>query len=393
MSCPVCNSSQVGIFFEMLNVPIFCNVLWSEQEAAKNCAKGDIRLVFCSDCGFIYNTAFDPTRLDYCPDYENSLDFSPRFQEYAQSLAKRLIQRHDLHQKKIIEIGCGKGDFLVLLCELGENYGVGFDPSYIEHSEVSNSARDRVQFVQDVYSEAYRDYQGDLICCRHTLEHIANPKTLLNGLRNTLKDDGNIPIFFEVPNAIDTFQRMAIWDIIYEHCSYFSPVSLSYIFTQCGFQVKEIAEEFQGQFLTLEATKSNQKLEKITLNQKEIDAVKAFSQDIALFRETFNQKLLSWQKILKRISDQGQRAVAWGAGSKGVTFLNLIKQPASINYIVDINPRKYGKYIAGTGQQIVSPEFLSDYQPDVVIIMNSIYQDEIKQQVRELGVTPEFMCV
>jgi FlaA1/EpsC-like NDP-sugar epimerase len=186
---------------------------------------------------------------------------------------------------------------------------------------------------------------------------------------------------------------MAIWDIIYEHCSYFSPVSLSYIFTQCGFKVKEIAEEFQGQFLTLEATKSNQKLEQITLNQKEIDAVKAFSQDIALFRETFNQKLLSWQKILKRISDQGQRAVAWGAGSKGVTFLNLIKQPASINYIVDINPRKYGKYIAGTGQQIVSPEFLSDYQPDVVIIMNSIYQDEIKQQVRELGVTPEFMCV
>lgn len=393
MLCPVCNSSQVSIFFEMLDVPLFCNVLWSDQEAAKNCPKGDIKLAFCSDCGFIYNTAFDPTRLEYCPDYENSLDFSPRFQEYAQSLAKQLITKHDLYNKQIIEIGCGKGDFLVLLCELGNNYGVGFDPSYIEYPEVFNSARDRVEFVQDVYAETYRHYQGDFICCRHTLEHIADPKTLLNALHNTLKDDATIPIFFEVPNAIDTFQRMAIWDIIYEHCSYFSSASLSYLFSQCGFQVQEIGEAFQGQFLILEATKGAKSKRKIVLNEKEINQLKTLSTDIDLFAKTFQDKLFSWQKILNRIAEKGQKAVTWGAGSKGVTFLNLIKEQASVNYVVDINPRKHGKYIAGTGQQIVKPEFLSDYQPDVVIVMNSIYQDEIKKQVFDFGLNPEFMFV
>ena len=391
MFCPVCDSSQVSIFFEMLDVPIFCNVLWSDQEAAKNCVKGEIRLAFCSDCGFIYNTAFDPTRLEYCPDYENSLDFSPRFQEYAQSLAKRLIQRHDLHQKKIIEIGCGKGDFLVLLCELGNNYGVGFDPSYVDHREVSNSARDRVEFVRDFYSQQYSNYQGDFICCRHTLEHIQNPRTLLNVLRSTVKDDAEIPIFFEVPNAIDTFQRMAIWDIIYEHCSYFSPVSLSYVFSKCGFKVNNFSEEFQGQFLTIEGTKNH---ETANLKEKQIDEINAFSKDIALFTKTFNEKLSLWQEKLKRISHQGQKVVIWGAGSKGVTFLNLIKEESSVvDYVIDINPRKNGKYIPGTGQKIRQPEFLSNYQPELIIVMNSIYQEEIKKQVFNLGLNPEFMFV
>lgn len=393
MLCPVCDSSQFSIFFEMVDLPIFCNVLWSEKEAAKNCSKGDIKLAFCSECGFIYNTAFDSKQLDYCPDYENSLDFSPRFQEYAQSLAQHLITKHNLHNKQIIEIGCGKGDFLLLLCKLGNNTGIGFDPSYVDQSEGIIPEHDRVQFVRDFYSENYSHYQGDFICCRHTLEHIEDPKTLLKVLRNTLEDNSKTPIFFEVPNALDTFQRMAIWDIIYEHCSYFSSVSLSYLFSQCGFQVQEIGEAFQGQFLTLEVTKGTKSKKRIAFNDEEIDQLKALFQDINWFAKTFKDKLFSWQETLKKMAEKGQKAVTWGAGSKGVTFLNLIKGQSSINYVVDINPRKQGKYIAGTGQQIVKPEFLSDYQPEVVIVMNSIYKDEIKKQVFDLGLSPEFMFV
>ncbi|AFZ44057.1 methyltransferase type 12 [Halothece sp. PCC 7418] len=390
MFCPVCHSSRTSIFFEMLNVPVFCNVLWSEQQAAKTCQKGDIRLAFCSDCGFIYNTTFDSKLLDYCPDYENSLDFSPRFQAYAKSLGERLIKKYNLYQKKIIEIGCGKGDFLSLLCELGENRGVGFDPSYIEHTEILNLVRDRVEFVQDVYSEKYRHYQGDFICCRHTLEHIEQPRNLLTLLRENLETGDEVPIFFEVPNAIDTFRRMAIWDIIYEHCCYFSPVSLSYIFASCGFEVKAMSEEFQGQFLTLEAEMGKPKL---TFNQTDVDDLKTLSRDVDVFAQTFNNKLISWQKTLKNIADNGQKAVTWGAGSKGVTFLNLIQEQTTVEYIVDINPRKQGKYVAGTGQQIVEPEFLSQYQPDVIIVMNSVYQDEIKHQVHDLGLNSELMFV
>ncbi len=72
--------------------------------------------------------------------------------------------------------------------------------------------------------------------------------------------------------------------------------------------------------------------------------------------------------------------------------MNALETQDQIRYVVDINPRKQGMYLAGTGQQVVPPEFLRDDQPDVVIVMNPIYEDEIRQLTEDLGLTPEFMC-
>jgi hypothetical protein len=87
----------------------------------------------------------------------------------------------------------------------------------------------------------------------------------------------------------------------------------------------------------------------------------------------------------------GQRTVVWGGGSKGVTFLNTLKIQDQIEYVVDINPRKQGMYIAGTGQRIVSPEFLQDYQPDALIVVNPIYQGEVQQLAGILGLTTDVL--
>ncbi len=386
--CPVCGSSHWDVFFEMPEVPIFCNILWLDKQAAQNCSRGDIRLAFCSHCGFIGNVNFNPSRLEYTEVYENSLDFSPRFQEYAKSIAQKLIKDYDLHDKDIIEIGCGKGNFLVSLCELGNNRGVGFDPTYIplpEHEKFS----DRIKFIQDLYSEEYADYKSDFIACRHTLEHIQYPNFLLKNLRKAIGDRLNTSVFFEVPNGLDTFRDLAIWDIIYEHCCFFTPASLTYAFSACGFEVKKINDEFRGQFLCLEVTP------KSTINdviEPQKYKVKELANNIAEFSEKFKQKSNTWRQELEDIVRTGKRAVVWGGGSKGVTFLNLLNIKDEIEYVVDINPRKQGMYIAGSGQKIVSPEFLQDYQPDVVIVMNSIYKHEIQSTLSGLGITPKLFA-
>lgn len=384
--CPVCSASQPEVFFELSKIPVFCNLLWKERSAARNCAKGDIKLAFCATCGFIGNTAFDPAKLDYTEDYECSLDFSPRFQSYAQSLAERLVKKHNLYDKKIIEIGSGKGDFLLLLCQQGNNYGIGFDPTYVYQPEHDQY---KVEFIQDYYSENYAHYQSDLIVCRHTLEHIPNPASFLTTLRQNIGDRYNPEIFFEVPNALDTFQNLAIWDIIYEHCCYFSPVSLSAAFSRCGFQVTETNEEYRGQFLCLEAVpnKENQ-----GLPEKPTEALNQLKNDIATFSDKFQQKVDYWKTKLQEIASKNQRVVLWGAGSKGVTFLNILKAQQQIEYVVDINPNKEGKFIPGTGQQIVTPKFLLDYQPDIVIVMNPIYENEIRQMLTKMDLIPQLIA-
>ena len=113
--CPVCTSTNLEIFLELAQVPVFCNVLWKSHDEALHISKGDIRLTFCRTCGHVFNTAFDPGLIEYSLEYENSLHFSPRFQTYATSLAKRLIKTYNLYQKDIIEIGSGKGDFFAFV--------------------------------------------------------------------------------------------------------------------------------------------------------------------------------------------------------------------------------------------------------------------------------------
>jgi SAM-dependent methyltransferase len=379
--CPVCAGDNMLQFMTIQDVPVYCNVLYSTAEEAVNAPRGNIVLNYCHQCGHIFNSAFESGKVSYNPEYENSLHYSPRFQEYALSLAKRLVEAYDLHGKRILEIGCGKGDFLNMLCELGENTGIGFDPSYEENRIPADSQR-RFSVINDFYSEKYADYKADLILCRQVLEHIESPRNFLNMLRQSIGSDDVAVVFFEVPNVMFTLKDLGIWDLIYEHCGYFSKRSLTYLFKLCNFIPINVEHRFGGQYLCLEALAGNvsQKKNNYEDDDAMVDYVNAFS-------EKYYYKVNHWQNKLKEFDKCRKRVVNWGAGSKGITFLNAMEIRDQIKYIVDINPHKIGLYIPGTGQKIVSPKFLSDYLPHEIILMNSFYFQEISGLLKKFNLT------
>ena len=388
--CPICGSSNIRVIFSVSQIPVHCNLLWTTQTDAQNAPKGDIRLGFCENCTHIFNLSFTPLQMEYSHQYENTLHFSPRFQSYATSLVKRLTNRYDLDNKKIIEIGCGKGDFLRLVCEAGNNTGIGFDPSY-EEDLTENESNQRIKFIQDFYSEKYAHYEADLICCRHTIEHIYKPKEFLNMLNRAISNGSTSPVvFLEVPNAVHILRELAIWDIIYEHYSYFSNLSLAYLFIKAGFNILDLDSAFGGQYLYIEAASHSNRAD-ISHPIEPNGSMEDYYTDVMEFAERYKEKKAIWKNKIEHLSNAGKRVALWGAGSKGVTFLNMLNFNKLIRYVVDINPRKQGMYVGGTGQEIVPPEFLREYQPDVLIIMNVIYDEEIQQQVRAINVDVEFM--
>lgn len=82
----------------------------------------------------------------------------------------------------------------------------------------------------------------------------------------------------------------------------------------------------------------------------------------------------------------------WGAGSKGVMFLNLAgERTSTIVGAVDLNPRKHGKFIAGTGTPIIPPAELVRLRPDTVLVMNPLYEHEIRAELARLGLTPDLV--
>lgn len=385
-TCPVCHSHQTEHFITIAQAPVLCNILWEQKEDALGVTKSDITLTFCQQCGHIFNATFDPALLDYSQVYENSLHYSPHFQKFAETLAHELIARHHLQQKQLIEISCGKGDFLEMMCELGNNRGVGFDPSYVP-GQTTRSATANIQFIQDFYSEKYQHYTADFLYCRHTLEHIEEPINFLQMVRRAI-GDRQIPIYFEVPNVLFTLHDLAIWDIIYEHCGYFSKQSLGYLFAHQGFAIDHLQTIYANQFLYVEATPLNN-----SRGWSPEDTVSELAAEVAAFAQKYHTKVSRDEEHLIDLTRTGKKAVIWGAGSKGITFLNTMRSAQQIEYAVDLNPRKQGMFITGAGQKIVAPQFLQSYQPDVIFVMNPIYRKEIEQMVDDLGLTVELVLV
>ncbi len=343
---------------------------------------------FCRSCGFIYNLAFDPNVLEYSSRYEATQSYSSSFNAFHRGLAEQLIERYDLRNKDVIEIGCGQGEFLSLLCEIGGNRGVGFDPVYNDE-RVEQQANGSIIFIKDFYSEKYAHFHADFVCCKMTLEHIQDTAKFVGMIGRVLEDKSNVTVFFQVPDVVRILREMAFWDIYYEHCSYFSLGSLARLFRKNGFDVINLERAYDDQYLMITVkpgTGMNALLEK----ENDLSGLNRY---IARFVDEHDHKLDEWRKKLTDIRKNGKRIVIWGASSKAVAFLTNLKVSDDIQYAVDINPHKTGTYIAGTGQEIVAPEFMVDYRPDVAIVMNPIYIEEIKGIIKGMGVNTELISI
>lgn len=382
--CPVCSHINSISFFELGNMPVSIGVQWPSRRQATDCVMGRLDLMFCPVCGFIWNRSFDASLLEYSQRYENSLDHSPLFREYASKLARRLINTYEIADKRVLEIGCGKGHFLALLCEEGGNSGVGFDPSYVGE-QIRDSGGGRIEYYQEFYNNKHASCRGDLVCCRHVFEHIEDPAEFLATVHRTIDGDREVIVYFEVPNVLFILDQLSIWDVIYEHCNYFSSESLAFVFRQAGFEVIRLEESYGGQFLSIEARISsdfsNGSGEPLYCNRisKLRESVKAFERNVSDREKPWIERLASWSR-------DNTRAVIWGAGAKTVSFLNLLPVGGIIESVVDINPNKHGLFIPGSGQEIVAPEVLENNQPDIVILMNSIYRREMELKLKELKV-------
>ncbi len=384
-ACPICACTEQTDFFEVRGLPVHVCVYGQSREEARRAAKGDVILAYCHGCGFVHNRIFDPAKLSYRPGYEASLVYSKVFSSFLEGVAKRLTERFALQGKTLIEIGCGGGEFLRMLCKLGDNDGIGIDPS-LQSEGVQRIGRRRIRFIRDYFSQEHTNLVGDFVCCLSVLEHIPDPAATIRNVRKLI-GDRDAGVYFEVFNAFNAFRNRETWSILYEQCNYFGLESFRGLFERCGFQVTEAAECYEGgQYVHVEAVPSQLSHQVPPRNTRgELPA------ELAEFARSYQRNLAIWRERIEQFKQTGKRVVIWGTGGKGIGFLNALDTADVIRHALEINPRKHGKFVPGTGQQIVPPEFLAEYRPDVVIITNALYEREMKQQAADLGVNCEFL--
>jgi SAM-dependent methyltransferase len=379
--CRICGSAATASFVRREQVPVHQNLVMSDSASARAIGRGTLDMHACSRCGFVFNAEFDPDKLAYGAGYDNTQECSTVFERHLDDLARHLVEDCGVRNSSIVEVGCGKGTFLRKLVAYPDsgNRGYGYDPSFVgPESELDG----RLTFYRRYYGRDCTDAKADVIVCRHVIEHVAEPLTLLRGVRASARSDAS-KVFFETPCVAWILDNEVLWDFFYEHCSLFTSASLAAAFEHAGFSVDLVRHVFGGQYLWLEATPRSGGAA-YTCTPGDIPALAsryAAAEHVLVGR---------WRRHIEGVSHTSGIAI-WGAGAKGSTFANLVDPTAElIRCVVDINPKKQGAFIPGSGHPIVDYHVLPRLGVTEIVLMNENYRAENAALLAAAGIHAQF---
>ena len=187
----------------------------------------------------------------------------------------------------------------------------------------------------------------------------------------------------EVPDATRIWHDIAFEDIYYEHCSYFTPGSLARALRRAGFAVTDLRREYDDQYLVAEASLDPGEDRVFDIE----DTVPALKQAVSEFTARYPDRLQAWQDFFGRTNAEDRVAI-WGSGSKCVAFLRTLGVVQHIDLIVDINPHRRGRFAPGVPVEISTPDACRSADPGLVIMMNGVYENEIRSDLAGMGLSP-----
>ena len=340
---------QTRLLYSQDDFPVFQNRMYDSAEAARNCPRGDIRLVEDLKSGLVRNDAFDPALVDYDSAYQNEQANSASFRQHL-DWASDLISEH-MGLDDLVEIGCGKGTFLEMLAERGASI-TGFDPTYEGQSPL----------IQKRYFGPGLGFSAKGLVLRHVLEHIPDPYAFLCQLRDA--NGGGGLIYIEVPCFDWICEGRSWFDIFYEHVNYFRLSDFQKMFGN----VVTIGRCFGGQYLYVIGDLSS-------LRAPEYDLRNPLT-----FPDGFTASLQEHAALPSK-SD-----IVWGGASKGVIYALLRERAnAPVAAVIDINPSKQGHFLAATGLRVSAPEDILPNLPKSarILVMNPNYCEEIRKMSKD----------
>ena len=316
----------------------------------------DLEVLQCAACGLV-QLASEP--VPYYREVIRAAAVSELIRRAKSEQFARLIDEHGLRGKRIIEVGCGRGEFLSLLQPLDvEAYGLEASVSAVADCVASGLRVTRGYPGEG--AGAWDDGPFDGVLLLMVLEHMPEPGAALRAIADNLV--GGAVGLIEVPNFDMVVRQTLFSEFVGDHLLYFTAATLRTTLEINGFDVLRVDELRDGYVLSALVRKRDRS-------------------DISGFCEQQQQLTTELQAYLAGFG--ARRVAVWGAGHQAFATIAMTGIAREIRYVVDSAPFKQGRFTPATHLPIVAPEALRTDPVDAVIVMAASYSDEVAGIVRE----------
>ena len=322
-------------------------------------------------------------------EYAYFSSFSTAWLKHAEDYVEMISHRLELGPKSfVVELASNDG-YLLQYFVKKQIPCLGIEPAAnVAEAARAKGVETQVTFFGRESATELRNRRGaaDLIIGNNVLAQVPDVNSFVAGAAIALAPTGTVT--FEFPHLMTLFEQNQFDTIYHEHFSYFSLLSAEHIFAAHGLTVFDVEELWTHGgslrvYLRPSADVSRPVSDRVLALRAREEA--AGYREMATYRRFEEQVRATKRKLLSLLIDaknSGKKVVGYGAPGKGNTLLNYCGiREDFLEFTVDRNPYKQGKFLPGTHIPIHAPERLDEARPDYILILPWNFKDEIIKQL------------
>jgi SAM-dependent methyltransferase len=382
-ACRSCGSKHFEVFLDLGSMPLADRILKPKQLQESE-PYFPLEVAFCHNCALVQITETVDPEVLFDADYPYFSSFSDFLLKHSRENALELIAARKLGPNSLVaEVASNDGYLLKNFVEAGIPV-LGIDPAKgpVEAARQAGVHTMHAFFGLDLARQLKREgKQADVIIANNVLAHVADTNGFVAGLAALLADTGVVVI--ECPYVKPLIDHNEFDTIYHEHLCYFSMTALNALFRRHGLYINDVRQlSIHGGSLRIYAERRENVKKSVTDMLADEKAIGLDRFDYYRnFAERVRKTCTDLKTLVSGLKAKGHRLAGYGAAAKGSTLINFAHiGTETLEYIVDRNHHKQGRFMPGKHIPITAPEMLLEDQPDYVLLLPWNFADEILAQ-------------